>query len=180
MQKVSIVISILAVLGLISYIAYDQLITKGKLPQNVTQNPTLEPTINPSPNATISPTGTPTKNENGVIEGSISFPSEGIPPDLVVCAETTTGVLVKCTAQKINDSKYTYGVGYQLELQSGKYFVYAQSPNIQPGYKAYYSEFVTCGLSVNCSSHDNIVVEVKSGETQNGIDPQDWYNQLSP
>jgi len=50
---------------------------------------------------------------------------------------------------------------------------------MQPGddYKAYYSEFVTCGLSVNCPSHKPIPVAVKTGETVNDIDPQDWYKQ---
>lgn len=180
MQKVSIVILILAVLSFIGYISYDQLITKRELPQNIIQKPTLEPTIYPSPNATILPTDIPSKNEGGTIEGSISFPSETIPADLVVCAETLQGVQVKCTNEHIENIKYTYRVGYKMELPTGKYYVYSQVPSMQTGYKAYYNEFVTCGLSVNCTSHKNIIVEVMEGETLTGIDPQDWYNQPSP
>jgi len=53
-------------------------------------------------------------------------------------------------------------------------------PNFGNGYKAYYSEFVTCGLSVDCASHEPIIVEVKSGQTTDGVNPQDWYNQPTP
>ena len=42
-------------------------------------------------------------------------------------------------------------------------------------YRAYYSKFVKCGMSVDCQDHTPIVVRVKSGETVSGIDPMDWY-----
>ncbi len=136
---------------------------------------------NQSIQATITPEPTPTQAEvlpqTGTIEGSLSFPSEGIPADLKVCAETLLGVQFECTSTHIQDSKYTYGSGYKLELPPGKYYVYAQAPSFNSNYKAYYSEFVTCGLSINCPSHKPIEVEVTSGATLTGIDPQDWYNQ---
>lgn len=130
---------------------------------------TLTPKLTPAPTEVLTQTGT--------IEGSLSFPSEGIPQDLQVCAETLIGVQFECTLSHIQDSKYTYGSGYKLELPPGKYYVYAQVPSFNSNYKAYYSEFVTCGLSINCPSHKPIEVEVSAGATLNGIDPQDWYNQ---
>lgn len=128
---------------------------------------------------TPKPTPTPTQSalQTGTIEGSLSYPSEGIPQDLQVCAETLIGVQFECTSTHIQDSKYTYGSGYKLELPPGKYYVYAQVPSFNSGYKAYYSEFVTCGLSINCPSHKPIEVEVTAGATLTGVDPQDWYNQ---
>jgi hypothetical protein len=42
-------------------------------------------------------------------------------------------------------------------------------------YRAYYSDFVKYGQTVECKSHAPIVVRVKSGETASGIDRQDWY-----
>ena len=116
---------------------------------------------------------------SGTIEGSIGFPSETIPEDLKVCAETLDGHTIACTDKHIDDPKYTYRVGYQLEIIPGEYYVYATVPSYSE-HKAYYNEFVTCGLSVNCDSHKNIVVAVNSGETVTGIDPQDWYNQATP
>jgi len=89
------------------------------------------------------------------------------------------GQTIACTDSHIKDSKYTFGEGYLLEAPIGQYRVYANTNDIL-FYKAYYSEFVTCGLSVNCTSHKPIVVEVKKGETTKNIDPQDWYNQKTP
>lgn len=132
------------------------------------------------PGQTVSPTPLPTKvpsptplPQKGIIEGSMSFPGEGIPSYIEVCAENQSTKEVLCTSKHISNPKYTYGVGYVLEVPAGSYYVYALDPN--KDYQAYYSEFVTCGLSVDCSSHELILVEVKAGETVSGIDPQDWY-----
>lgn len=125
----------------------------------------------------VSPTEEPAQTGPGIIEGSLSFPSEGIPEDMQVCAETLENTVVVCTGNQIDDEKYTYGVGYTLEVPAGRYFVYAQSQSFNEEYKAYFSDFVTCGLSAECTSHDPIVVEVSAGQTTEGVDPQDWYNQ---
>lgn len=93
----------------------------------------------------------------------------------MVCVETLQKVKVTCTSTQISDSKYQYGKGYKLKVSPGSYYVYAQLPD--GVYKAYYSEFVPCGLSINCPSHEPVEVEVSAGETVTGVDPQDWYNQ---
>ncbi len=46
---------------------------------------------------------------------------------------------------------------------------------MDPDYRAYYSDFVTCGLNVNCPSHQPIAVEALAGKTVTA-DPHDWYN----
>lgn len=136
--------------------------------------------ISPTPIAFVSPTTAPmpttipeTLTKNGIVEGSLSYPSEGIPNDLQVCAETLQGVLVKCTDTHIPNQKYQYGVGYNLELSEGNYYVYAVAAQ---GNRAYYTEFVTCGLLYSCPSHKKIEVQVISGQTTSKIDPGDWYN----
>lgn len=131
---------------------------------------TPPPSPSPTPTIVISPTPI---SKSGTIEGSLSFPSEGIPENLEVCAENQDTKEVYCTDEHIQDSKYTYGIGYTLNVPAGIYLVYALDPS--GDYKAYYSEFVTCGLSVNCPSHEPIPVEVKAGETTSDVDPQDWY-----
>lgn len=123
---------------------------------------------------------TPTQaQETGTIEGSLSFPSEGIPAGMVVCAETLEGTVVECTNKRIADPIYTYGQGFKLEVPPGEYYVYAQTPELED-YKAYYNEFVVCGLSTECESHELISVEVESGSTTSNVDPQDWYNIAAP
>lgn len=106
------------------------------------------------------------------IEGSLSFPSEVMPP-MKICAEETISKNQYCTTTQIEDKKYTYGKGYKLELPAGDYVVYSQE--IGHDKKAYYSEFVTCGLRVECPSHKPIIVNVNDGESISGVDPQDWY-----
>lgn len=110
----------------------------------------------------------------GTIEGSLSYPSDFIPPDMKVCAENIITKELHCIDEHIKDSKYTYGEGYKIEVPVGDYYVYATISR-WVDYKAYYSEFVTCGLEVGCPSHDPIKVSVKIGQAIENIDPQDWY-----
>jgi hypothetical protein len=117
----------------------------------------------------------------GTIEGSLGYPSEGI-PSMEICAEETKSKKLTCTEKVLSNKKYTYGKGYQLEVPAGTYRVFAKlSASAKTGgdldnYKAYYSQFVTCGMNADCLSHFPIDVEVKSGETKTKIDPIDWYN----
>jgi len=121
--------------------------------------------------------------QTGVIEGSLSYPSEFIPDDMTICAENQATKKIYCTNKHLKARKYRYEVGYKLTVPPGDYHVYAQLPDparygatYPKDYRAYYSEFVKCGMSVECQDHTPIVVQVKSGETAKGIDPQDWYN----
>ncbi len=118
----------------------------------------------------------------GIIEGSLAYPSEFIPEDMTICAENLATAQRFCTARHLKGKKYRYGEGYQLKVPPGEYHVYAYLPD--PGkygagyskdYRAYYSEFVKCGMREGCASHAPIVVKVKSGQNLKGIDPQDWY-----
>jgi hypothetical protein len=119
---------------------------------------------------------------SGVIEGSLSYPSDFIPPDLTICAENLATKQIYSTHKHLKAKKYQYKVGYKLTVPPGDYHVYAQLPDpakwgatFPRDYRAYYSEFVKCGQTIDCKSHAPIVVKVKSGETVSGIDPQDWY-----
>lgn len=118
-----------------------------------------------------------TKNEVvGNIEGSISYPGEKIPSDLKVCAENIFySDQVYCADKLINDSKYTNSTGYNIEAPVGSYYVYSYLSS-QPDKKAFYSDFVDCGLKAECTSHDKLIVDVYPDETTDQIDPIDWYN----
>lgn len=133
-------------------------------------------------NSTVSPTQalspiepTPGQDES-FIEGTFSYPSEGIPDDLVACVEGVTVKQPTCTDQHISlEPNASVADDFRIAVPPGSYYVYAYRPS-DPSYKAYYSEFVTCGLSVNCPSHDPITVEVAAGQTVKNIKPHDWYN----
>lgn len=133
----------------------------------------------PSPVAVATPDATPSFTniqDTGIITGSISYPGEQIPADLIVCANNINTLQQTCTSEHISSDNFTYGVGYELELPPGDYEVYAMLTQ-QNQTKAYYSEFVTCGLQANCSSHDPIIVSVESDQIITNINPGDWYAQ---
>ena len=110
----------------------------------------------------------------GTIEGSLSFPSSGIPDTLEICAENSQAQELVCTGEIQKSDDYTYGFGYQLELSPGEYTVYARLPN--DPYRAYYSDFVLCGLNASCPSHKPVIVTVVANMTVAHVDPQDWYD----
>lgn len=111
----------------------------------------------------------------GFIEGSISYPSEVIPDTLRICALNLTDTQEYCTDTRIQDQKYApTGVGFRLEVPAGKYHVYSYLSN-QPEYRAYFSEFVLCGMSFECGSHAPIEINVYSGITTPDVRPHDWY-----
>ncbi|MFA4930269.1 MAG: hypothetical protein WC570_00160 [Patescibacteria group bacterium] len=112
-------------------------------------------------------------NPSGTIEGSLSYPSEVI-PDMTVCAQETSGNFNDiCTINLIDDPKYTAGRGYKLVVPPGTYNIYAYLGD--SSYKAYYSEFVTCGLDIGCPSHDYIDIVVEDSDHYQNVDPIDWY-----
>jgi hypothetical protein len=109
--------------------------------------------------------------QTGTIEGEISYPSDYIPPDIQVCAEGIATKQLVCTSHKTRAGKQ---MRYSLSLPAGEYFVFAQTKD-SPGQRAYYSEFVVCGLNAACKSHKPIAVAVAPGVVRRQIDPQDWY-----
>jgi hypothetical protein len=159
---------IIALLGIITAVVL--LVGGFYLGQQLSTQPSTQEAVLP----TQTPEETPMPNQTGTIEGSLSYPSEGIPEDMFVCAETLAGVQAVCTSEHIDDPKYEYGEGYILEMAPGTYYVYAQIPG--DDYKAYYTEHVTCGLTVECESHEKIEVVVEASQTTSNVDPIDWYN----
>ena len=120
--------------------------------------------------------------ETGFIKGSLGYPSDEIPA-LGVCAENVKTGDIHCTYEMIKSKKYTYGLGYLLEVPIGEYSVFSHlvtDANREEGYtdeeRAYYSQFVTCGMKVKCKSHKPIKVTVLGDVTVEKIDPIDWYN----
>lgn len=116
------------------------------------------------------------ENYYGTLEGSISYPSEEIPP-LLICAKEKKTKEEFCTTEQIESGEFEYGFGYELEVPVGSYEVYAQvlkEDGKTEKFKAYYSKFVPCGMTKDCKSHSPITVKVNGGEIKSDISPMDW------
>lgn len=116
----------------------------------------------------------------GTITGALSYPTDAGLPKMIVCAEAVDSRTIHCTDRRIPQRR-SGRMTYKLTIPAGTYHVFATLVNgAEPGeayqgYKAYYSEFVKCGLSINCPSHAPIKVTIRAGQTLANIDPGDWY-----
>lgn len=111
--------------------------------------------------------------QTGSIQGQLSYPSEFVPPMIVVAYQ----------AGDYNSYYYVYTVEnqptYQIDnLPPGVYHVVSypsvdlgQPPDLGGGY----SQSVPCGLQYGCNDHSLIDVVVTAGQVTTGIDPGDWY-----
>lgn len=103
----------------------------------------------------------------GSITGSLSYPSEFIPPLRVFAfqADTQNYFYVDTV-----ENQPTYRID---GLPAGYYTVvaYVLSGNFAGGY----TQAVPCGLSTDCTDHTLIQFPVNTGQTVTGIDPGDWY-----
>lgn len=141
-----------------------------------------QPDVTPTPMAdavspTVPPSITPSSSATGKISGHLIYPSDHIPPQVGVCAELVDNSTIKTCVKQIVDKKFSpTGVGYEMELPVGKYYVYS----ILGDWKAYYNEFVTCGLKADCKSHVKIAVDITAGSENRNILPHDWYDTPAP
>ena len=122
--------------------------------------------------------------QSGRITGKLTYPSDGIPADLVLCV-TVTSLYAEPTycssdrAAKLTTAKIAFKLNYRaasysVSLPAASYYIYAKTSEMQ-GVKAYYDEFIRCGMSVECTSKTPIVVKVKAGQTRSGITVGDFW-----
>lgn len=105
-------------------------------------------------------------NDPGSLSGTLSYPSSFIPAQTIVAFSVSQpGNYYYVTT---SDGTSYYQIG---NLPAGEYQVVAYTNGLAGGY----SFAVGCGLSVNCTDHSLVTVEVKSGQDMGGINPQDWY-----
>lgn len=122
--------------------------------------------------------------QSGKITGKLTYPSDGIPRDLVLCVKVTSlyAEPVYCSnmsAAKLREAKIAFKLNYRaanysVTLPAASYYIYATTGEM-PGVKAYYNEFVKCGMSVECTSKKWIVIKVKAGQTRSGITVGDFW-----
>lgn len=119
------------------------------------------------PTPTIAPDAEPEEQAPGTIEGTLGYPSEGIPPLEVYAFNAGDKSIYFKT--KTTQNQGTYALE---KVPPGTYVVVAYAGS---NYAGGYSKAVPCGLSVICTDHSLIPVEVKTGETTKGVDLKDWY-----
>ena len=104
---------------------------------------------------------------NGMVEGKVCFPSEGIPPMTIFFQSVQNG---SYTELPINQNQSTY----QESLPAGRYIAFAY-PNDTVEYGGLYSQAVPCGLTTACTDHSAIEFEIAPGGTTSDVDICDWY-----
>lgn len=132
--------------------------------------PTPEP---PTPTWTptqIIATPTNTPRPVGGISGRLSYPSDFIPALRIIAFNIATGEYYWQNTV-MNTTYYRFD-----DLPVGKYHVLAYLiENPSDLLRAAYSNAVPCGLTVNCTDHSLIDVEVKQGQEVQNVDVTDWY-----
>lgn len=118
----------------------------------------------------------------GSISGTVTFPSEGIPAQRV-CAVSVDGKDADAVCVETEDLPTTAATFSIRKLSPGDYYVYAQlldpsaiGSDISTSFKAYYNEFVRCGMKYECKDTTRTVVSVRAGEDTPDIKPYDWYH----
>ncbi len=108
----------------------------------------------------------------GTISGGLGYPSEFIPPMVVVATNVDTNqyyfVLTELNQMEYQITHLLPGTYHVVAYPRGEGF---ESSDFGGGY----SEFVPCGLLASCTDHSLIDVEVFAGTTTNGVDPVDFY-----
>lgn len=120
----------------------------------------------------------------GKISGKLTYPGEGIPRDLVLCVKflDVVNAPVYCSNNsrtRLSSASISFklnisGASYVVNLPSGNYLIYATTAAMS-GVKAYYDEFIKCGMSVNCTSKRPITVKVKPGASVGNIMVGDFW-----
>jgi hypothetical protein len=102
-----------------------------------------------------------------------------------VCAESVTGVEQFCTYKILTGDEFDYGYGYELKVPPDTYHVFAhlveeatKGTGYTDEYKAYYSEFITCGGDIKCTSHKPVSIKVERNSLVQNADPVDWYADI--
>jgi hypothetical protein len=103
----------------------------------------------------------------GSITGSLSYPSEFIPPLRVFAFQVDSENYYYVDTLE-NQSTYLID-----NLPAGYYQIVAYIQNGE--FAGGYTQAVPCGLSVDCPNHELLEVPVNIGQDVTGIDPADWY-----
>lgn len=129
--------------------------------------------LSPAPKGmvVISPTGEKVMDEKkaeGSIQGTLGYPSSGIPELFVYAFDSTNEKKYFMIETAVNQMTFTMN-----GIPAGSYYVVAYAKDY--AVSGAYTKMVPCGLSVECTDHSMIAVTVLPGETTKGVEVKDWY-----
>ena len=129
-----------------------------------------------SPTATAQPAaGEVIEGDLGSVDVSLGYPSSGIPP-LKVCLYPVPEV----QSQYESPAKCVTTIENQMtasiaQVQPGTYHAFAWPVSDAFTIGGSWTAAVPCGLSVDCTDHSPLPVEVKSNQVTKGVEIKDWY-----
>lgn len=115
----------------------------------------------------------PNQKGTGSIRGRLGYPSEYIPPLRVVAFDVFSQDYFFIETE-LNQTEYQMD-----DLPPGTYHVIAYVIDAESDFGGAYSQFVTCGLNVDCTDHSLIDVYVYPGQVTEDVDPVDFYTRPS-
>ncbi len=136
----------------------------GELPAS---GPSPSPTAGVLPPSAPAPLPAATSTPDGVIAGTLIYPSDYIPP-LQVVAFDVNNLNVYYLVQTVENQSE-----FEILVPPGEYYVVAYT--VDGSMAGGYSQAVLCGLQYGCDDHSLIPVLVGSGERVTDIWPHDWY-----
>jgi hypothetical protein len=118
----------------------------------------------------------------GVVQGKLCFPSEYIPA-MNVYLKTVGADKVYKLASKENQQAFTF-----KKIPEGNYVAFAYTVeatsldlnNKKSKASGGFTQFVPCGLSVDCKDHTLISFKVSKGKATDAISICDWYGAIVP
>jgi Putative peptidoglycan binding domain len=134
--------------------------------------PTTPPTAVVSP--ALAPTApaafSPAPAGSGTISGKLGYPAEGIPALVVVAFPAEGAGPFYAIETEENQQQFTIA-----GITPGVYHVVAYRAERTGTLTGGYTQAVPCGLSVTCTNHSLLPIEVKPGQTISGVEVTDWY-----
>jgi hypothetical protein len=109
--------------------------------------------------------GPPILDLGAAISGSLSYPSEGIPPLVVVAFDVTTRAPAASIESEAGQATYS------LAVPPGVYNVVAYTTDRQRA--GGYTAAAPCSLSVECSDPSLLPIPVANGMASGDVDPAD-------
>ncbi len=106
--------------------------------------------------------------ESGRISGTLGYPSEGIPELTVYAFDVLDETKYFKVDTTTNQKEFTIS-----DIEPGNYYVVAYAKDFETS--GSYTTAVICGLSVECTDHGMIDIEVRPGKTTVGAQVTDWY-----
>jgi hypothetical protein len=122
------------------------------------------------------------KSTTGVVQGKLCFPSEYVPAMNVYLKSAGSDKVYKLVSKE-NQQAFTF-----KKITEGNYVAFAYTleatsldlNNKKSKTSGGFTQFVPCGLSVDCKDHTLINFKVNRGKTTDGISICDWYGAILP